>query len=438
MSGINAGVLLLRPRDGKNMIDGDVRSSCVIPVRVDETCQEAVHVSRCLEEELGGHLFLRQVIEVPSSQGKRRLFVAEVQGDSFADRRWIPADEHRADVARAVRTTLSSAEGHDRFYDSVVEQILETPQLPWCRPDWLTGLRSRLNAHFEEPTEIYPYKMRLGHIILRAANSRGLYEIHSAASRDETAGWSGDALHHAEARGLLRGWRPDLIAFFPDLGAELREAPLGTSLAALGDLSQWSSALRSMAELQFRSSMAGIGSNAVPADEWASRFRASVQEWQTYETLGRGFGARSLEWIQDCVSDAGEVLAASVLPQVLVNGATTGFTTYATENRIQVSEWQPTYVGHPFTTLARLLAHRGGALARHTQADLARPFVGAWLQYGRPADLPKEVKAGIILGCAIQATAAWETGRAFANSATPALRPQIAGWCETIIRRATG
>lgn len=183
--------------------------------------------------------------------------------------------------------------------------------------------------------------------------------------------------------------------------------------------------------------MARSSVTAISTAELASRFGDCLREWQSQETLGRGFGARSLEWIQDSVSAASDVLNASVLPDVLVNGAMTGFTTYAEGSRIQVSEWHPTYIGHPFTLLARLLSHRAGALAGHTQADLARPFVGAWMRYGRPADVTKEARAGIVVGSAIQATAAWETGRTSTAFVPPALGQQIAGWCETILRGAT-
>ncbi|MGW7198722.1 hypothetical protein [Streptomyces chryseus] len=437
MNGTNTGVMLLRPQDGKNMIAGVGRTPVIIPVDFDETCQEAVHVTRRLEEELGGPLFLRQVIDLPSPGRERRLFVAEAQGDSFTGRTWVPADERRAEVALALRSTLNGAELPDRFCDTVVDEILEAPHLPWCRPDWLTTLRTRLNAHFGEPTDIQPYKLRLGRVILRAANSNGMYEVHAAAT-DGVAAWAGDALDNAEARGLLREWRPELIASYPELGAELRQAPLGTSLAVLGDLSHWAMAMRSMTELQIRSSMTGSSAVAVSAGQLASRFRDCTQEWKSTQLLAGGLGARSLDWIQDCVAEASDILDASVLPQVLVNGAMTGFTTYAAGARTQISEWQPIFVGHPFTILARLLSHRSGALARHPQAELARPFVGTWLRYGRPADLSKEVRAGIVVGSAIQAMAAWETGRAHAAPAAPAMGPQIAGWCETILRRATG
>ncbi|MEV5673812.1 hypothetical protein AB0L28_34280 [Streptomyces sp. NPDC052503] len=435
MNEINAGVMLLRPWNGKHMIAGVGRSPVIIPVGIDETCQEAVHVTRRLQEELGGRLFLRQVIDVSSPERERRLFVAEAQDGSFPERRWLPADEHRADVTNSLRSALIGEENLDRFHESVVEEIIEAPDLPWCRPGWFNALQSRIEAHFSVSTDIQPYKLRLGRIVLRAANSHGMYEIH-AASPNGMAGWASDPLYDAEARGLLQGWRPALIASFPELGAELREAPLGASLVTLGDLSHWSTAMKSMAELQFRSSM---NMNAASASaDLSSRFRTCMQEWQAQEIFARGFGARSLEWIQDCVSDAGEVLDESALPQVLVNGAMSGFTTYIAGSQIQISEWEPTYVGHPFTTLARPLSHRAGALGEHQQAILARPFVGAWLRYCRPADLSKEVRAGIVVGSAVQATAAWERGRSFTVSATPALGPQIAGWCETILRRAAG
>ncbi|MEU1052505.1 hypothetical protein ABZ397_08100 [Streptomyces sp. NPDC005876] len=441
MSQINAGLLLLRPQGDRNLIAGTGRTPLVIPVAIDETCREAVHVTRRLETEVGGRLFLRQVISVPGLGGDRRLFVAEAQDAPVTQRTWIPTDEHRADLARALRTALAGEEGHERTYESVVEQALDMVQLPWCRPGWLGELRRRLDAHFAEPTDVQPYKLRVGRLILRVANSGGMYEVHATAPADADANrWAHNTLHDAEQRGLLRGCRPDLAGSFPDLGAEVRQAPIGTSLAMLGDLPTWSAAMQSMVELQIRSSMRGGLTGAAPygGGALASRLEDCVQQWQAHEVLGEGFGTRSLKWIKDCVLDAIEMLDASVLPPVIVNGAMTGFTTYASDGRIQISEWHPTYIGHPFTALARPLSHRAGALARHTQADLARPFVAGWLRFGRPADLSQEVKAGIVVGSAVQAISAWETGRTFAASAAPALGEQITEWCETILRRSTG
>lgn len=104
MSRINAAVMLLRPQNGKNMVAGINGAPAVIPVDVDENCREAVHVTQRLQEELGGLLFLRQVIDIPG--GEERLFVAEAQGRSFAQKLWIPVDENRAGVIHALRTAL--------------------------------------------------------------------------------------------------------------------------------------------------------------------------------------------------------------------------------------------------------------------------------------------------------------------------------------------
>ncbi|MEV6987450.1 hypothetical protein AB0M95_40190 [Sphaerisporangium sp. NPDC051017] len=427
------GVLLLRPHNGKQMIAGVDLAPVIIPVSIDENCFETVHVTPRLEEFLGGQIFLQQVIDFPSTGRKRRLFVAEAQNGSGAEWSWLPVDEHRSDLADVLKSEFAGAVYLDRFCESVADQLSGMSPLPWCKPGWFQALLRRIKDYFSEPTEVHPYKLRVGYVILRAANSQGMYELHAVAPCS-TSWWTSDSLYSADMRDLLQGWKPEVVASFPDLGIEIRKAPLGTSLARLGDLASWSPAMRAVADFQMRASTIVDSSGSIEPGALSARFNLCLQEWRAHASNSDGFGKRSLKWIQDSVSEASELLYKSVLPQTLINGALASFTIFCEGSRIQVSEWEPIYITHPFTTLARLLSHRSGALAKYASADLARPFVGAWLRVGRPIDVSQEVRAGVIVGSAIQATVAWERGRAFATSGIPSLETQVADLCQIILR----
>jgi hypothetical protein len=429
-----AAVILLSPRNGEDWVAAHRDAPVLFPVAIGHEHHEVAPVARLIHEQLGIEVFLRQIITSPRPTATSRVFVAELLGTAPPAQSWLPAAECRGALAKLLQESLDCPDG-DPLILNIVEGLLRDQGLPWRTGGWLSALQERLDDHFGEPTEVRPFKLRLGRIILRAANKYGLFEVHSSRTPGPGA-WRASILDNGPLAAVTRAYRPRHCARWPDLGAELYVAPMGTLLSVSGRLDDWDEAMRLLARMQAESQEAVVDS--WPAIELVSDIEARLdrcsQEWQQHEGIAQALGPGCLDWIRENVSRAARTLAESGLPNVLSNGAASSYTLHLLDGRLHVSEWEPVFAGHPFTSLASLLLLRRDGLAGHSAARLARPFVAAWLPNEVASRASQLARAGIVVGSAVQAVAVWEMARDFLAAATPGPRELITAWAEIIMR----
>ncbi|KJY22186.1 MULTISPECIES: hypothetical protein [unclassified Streptomyces] len=430
-------MILVSGEAGSDLVAGVSGAPTPLPVQLPEQWREVPTVTRSIEEQLGCPVFLRT--ELPLRTGRAdRMFVAEV-----ADRRapglshltWFPARDRLLDIA-ALFTPAADAKAPSGVGALLAADTFETPHTPWTSAGWYDGLGRELAAYFGEPADIRPLKLRHDRYLLRVACNGEFYEVHAKCRLAAPVPRRHLPRAALDDAPLLQAHLPAVLARWPHLGAELRSAPRGQRLADIGTLAAWDSAVRDWATSQIAYSEQRDSGRPLKSllGELREEFDLAVQEWRTVQDYIPGFGDRAFEWIGQIVHAAFTVLDDSRLSASIVNGSLSCHTAYVANSGMQVSEWDPCYLGHPFMNLASLLHARGRAFTSVSQSHLAHPYVATWMKNSPVGDPGAEVRGAIIAGCAMQAVGAWRSTSHPAEVRALFVGAELASWWEIIMR----
>jgi hypothetical protein len=429
-------VLLVSPEAGNDLIASVSGAPTLLPVHLPDQWREAPTVTRALEEQLGCPVFLRR--ELPPGTGQAgRVFVAEVAdrcAPGLSHLTWFPARERLEQLAELLAPSAGTTTPPDAG-TLLAGDTFGTPYAPWTSTGWSDRLHREVAAYFGEHVEIRPLKLRHDRYLLRVACRDEFYEIH-ARPRTEQPVWHCPSLAELDDIPLLNAHIPEVLARWPHLGAELGRAPLGQRLADDGSLAAWDATVRDWATSQMACADRFGPDQRMKdlLDRLYEEFRLTLEEWRVVQEYIPGFGDRAFDWMTQSVNAAFDTLGQSRLPISIINGSLNCHTAYLGKDGMQVSEWEPRYLGHPFMNLATLLHVRGGSFTSLSQSRLAQPYLSAWLKNFPMARPRGEVRGAVTAGCAVQAMTTWRSTTNSHEARALSLGAELASWWEIIIR----